>query len=274
MVDAFAELAAIATMREEEIDLARGALAIAASEYPGLDENAYLASIDELAREAGERIPETTNAAAKIEALNRFLFGERGFRGNEADYYDPRNSFLNDVLDRRLGIPITLSLLYCEVGRRIGLPLVGVGFPGHFLARHTGDPDIVIDPFAGKTLTIDDCRRLLETVAGRTTELDPAMLRAARPREILVRILRNLKLAWLRREDMARALAVVERILLFLPEDPVEIRDRGTLYLRLECFAPALRDLERYLELAPNGEGAAEIRERLPELHRKAASLQ
>ena len=274
MTDAHEQLARLAALPEPDLDLGQGALAVAAIQYPDLDPRPWLARLDALADAARPRLPATGDADARIAALSDFLYGEVGFRGNRSDYYDPRNSFLNDVLERKTGIPITLAVVCCEVARRLGLPLVGVAFPGHFLVRHEEREDLVIDPFSGHRLGHDDCQRLLDAVTGGTRELEGPWLRAARPREILARMLRNLKLAWMRQNEADRALAATDGVLLFAPDDPGELRDRGALYLRLECFAPALRDLERFLELAPEDPQAARVRGLLPDLHRRVAQLQ
>jgi len=253
------------------VPLAEAALWIAAEEYPTLDVELYLDRLDEIAEAARRRLAAVDDPIA---AFNEYLFDELGFAGNRESYDDPRNSFLNDVLDRRLGIPITLSLVYTEVGRRIGLPVVGVGFPGHFLVKWTGDRDVIVDPFFGKVLSPRDCDERLRTSFGPDARLTPEMLAPATAREILVRMLRNLKHNYLGGGDLVRALAAVDRVLAVAPDEPDELRDRGILYFRQECFAAALRDFERYLALAPRDPMAAEIRARLPELRREAARLQ
>ncbi|MEA2624702.1 MAG: hypothetical protein QOD06_747 [Candidatus Binatota bacterium] len=267
-------LAAIATLPDKRIDLAEAALWIAHLEYPDLDVDAYLRRLDDLAAEAWERIAPVPSVPEKIAHLNHFLFVEYGFQGNRDDFYDPRNSFLNEVIDRRKGIPISLGVVYAEVGRRLGLPIVGVGFPGHFLVKHASHPEILVDPFHGTVVTAADCARRLEESYGPGTRLDPQMLRPAQPREILARMLRNLKQIYVGRDDLARALVCVNAILLFSPDDGAEFRDRGILYRKLECFAPALRDLERYLTLAPDDDAADEIRASLSDLRRQVERLQ
>jgi regulator of sirC expression with transglutaminase-like and TPR domain len=275
------EVAAVARARLEEIaalpgdaiDLAEAALWIAAEEYDGLDVAGYLARLDGLAAAARAEIG-NGDVVERVERLNRFLFVDCDFAGNEKDYYDPRNSFLNEVVDRRLGIPITLSLVYCEVARRVGLAMAGVGFPGHFLVRHSGEPEILVDPFFRRTVDAAECERRLRAAEGRTARLDPRHLLPTPPRDVLARMLRNLKHAYLRRDDAERALAAVDRTLLFAPDDPMELRDRGLLYFRLECFGPALADLRRFLHVAPTGPAAEEVRLLLPDVERRAAELQ
>jgi regulator of sirC expression with transglutaminase-like and TPR domain len=177
------------------------------------------------------------------------------------------------VLDRRRGIPISLSLVYTEIGMRLGLPIVGVGFPGHFLVKWLA-PEVLVDAFHGKVISREDCAERLRASFGPEAALDERMLAPASPREILTRWLRNLKHNYLGSGDLARALAAVDRILIIAPDEAPELRDRGILYHRLECYAAALADFERYLALAPNDLMAGEIRSRLPELRREAARLQ
>lgn len=267
----FAELAA---RSDAEIDLAEAALCIAQEEYPDLDVDTYLTRLDDLGLAAREQIGPDLPSAEQISRLNHFLFVENGFSGDQDDYYDPRNSFLNDVIDRRKGIPITLSLLYCELARRIDLPIHGVSFPGHFLVRYTGEPEVIIDPFFGRVITRKECARRLANIYGSQTKFRHEMLAPAGPREILARMLGNLKQIFIERSDFERALSCSERILLVQPASPLELRDRGIIYQRLECFAAAVRDLERFLELAPDDPTASTIHAALPDLYRQAAQIQ
>lgn len=269
-----ARLRSLASGPDDRINVAEAALVIAQEEYPYLDVAAYLRRLDELAAEARADMRPGIQPAEQVARLNHLLFVEHGFRGNDDNYYDPRNSFLNDVLDRRTGIPITLSLVYSEVAQRAGLPVFGVSFPGHFLVKYAGQSEIIIDPFFGKIIGADECTRRLRGIYGDDARLDRRHLEPATPREILVRMLSNLKQVYVDTNDFERALGCSDRILLFAPDVPRELRDRGILYQRLECFAAALRDFERYLQLAPDDEAAQLIRETLPELQRQAALLQ
>ncbi|HUI26259.1 MAG TPA: tetratricopeptide repeat protein [Candidatus Kryptonia bacterium] len=266
----FAELAQVP---DERIDLAEAALLIAAEAYPDLDINAYLNRLDALAQEARAFLGSASSDVERIERLNQFLFVEKGFVGNQKRYYDRRNSFLNEVLDRHTGIPITLSVVYIEVARRLGLPVQGVGFPGHFLAKYVGDEEIIIDAFFGQVLTERDCRERLQSVLGPEASFDRRYLRSATPREILVRMLGNLKQVHIKAEEFEAALSCCDRILMLTPAAPQEIRDRGLLYQRLECYGAALADLERFLQLAPNDETADTIRENLVTVRRYAAQI-
>jgi regulator of sirC expression with transglutaminase-like and TPR domain len=262
--DAFAE-----SLREpdERIDLARSALLIAAEEYPALDIDRYLTRLDALAGEVAPRLAGARSASERVAVLNRFLFAEHGFAGNREHYEDPRNSFLNEVLDRCAGIPITLSLVYMEVARRAGVEVHGVGFPGHFLVKHGEKDAIVVDAFFQTVLTHEECQVRLAAVLGAEARLRPELhLRKATAREILVRLLGNLKVLYVRSADFGRALACCERILLVAPDAPHELRDRGLVYEKLECFGAAAADLERFLELAPDDESAGAVRERLASL--------
>lgn len=267
----FAELA---RAPEDRINLAEGALLIAAEAYPRLDIPEYLSRLDALAHEARAFVSTASSGSERVARLNHFLFVEKRFVGNQKRYYDRRNSFLNEVLDRHTGIPITLSLVYMEVAGRLGLPVEGVGFPGHFLAKYVGDEEIIIDAFFGQVLSEHDCQERLQSILGPDTQFDRRYLRSARPKEILARMLGNLKQAHINAEEFEAALSCSERILLLTPEAAQELRDRGLLYQRLECYGPALADLERFLELAPGDDTAPVIRENLIEVRRLAAQIQ
>ena len=261
--DARARFTALVAGPDGAIDLAEAALWIAAEAYPGLDVAYYLRELDALASAAAIELRGIDGDAARVHQLVHFLSVAQRFRGNQDDYYDRRNSFLNEVLDRRTGIPITLALVYTEVARRLGLGLTGVGFPGHFLVKHPGPPELLIDPFSGRLLTPQECERRLQAVLGDEARLRSSHVAAAKPREILVRMLRNLKQIAVGARDLDAALSYTERILLVVPDLAEEVRDRGLLYAELECYAAARADLERFLVLAPNDPSAAAVRERL-----------
>ena len=263
---------------EEEIDLAEAALLVAAPEYPGLDVLAYRKRLQDLGIELKRRLRGDISPADSIVALNRYLFEELGFCGNTQDYYDPRNSFLNEVLDRRLGIPITLSIVYVEVGRCLGLALHGVSFPGHFLVKcAVRDGVVVIDPYErGASLGLEDLQRRLRALRGGSApppEVARHMLAAAGRKDILARMLRNLKSIYLERRDPARALAAADRIIALEPAAADEYRDRAALYLELECHRAALSDFRNYLMLKPDAEDAASVHRQLVELQQIAARL-
>lgn len=250
---------------EEELDLAEAALLIAQEEHPEIDVAAYLRQLDALAAAVRARLPESPAPTEIIQELNAQLFREEGLSGNESEYYDPRNSFLNEVLDRRRGIPITLSVVYLEVGRRLGLSLVGVGFPGHFLVKYaSADGDLVLDPFSGGiSLSHEELEQRLRRMYGEGNPFlsqIPQLLTATSKKEILVRMLRNLKGIYLQQSDFARALAVLDRILLVAPDLAMEIRDRGAVHQRLGHLQAAVQDFRRYVQMAPNAEDSEAIR--------------
>ncbi len=234
-----------------EIDLARAALAIAAEEYPGLTVPGYLTRLDALARgveastEGGD---ERGILAALIDRLGRV----EGFRGNRDDYGDPRNSFLNEVLDRRVGIPLSLSLVYMLVGRRVGRTKTGIAFPRPVLSRCDLDAGfVVLDAFdGGKQLSLEDCQHLLQIVQ-RGASFEREMLEPASHRSILFRMLANLKTAFLRTGEGGRALRTLERMLELAPEHAGLHRDRGLLLFELDRPDESLKELERYQDLAP-----------------------
>ena len=278
--DPFAELMA---RDEAEIDLARACLLIAADAYPGLDVDGYLGEIERLAVRLRGRLPPGGGAEERVLALNQFLFDDLGYSGNADDYYDPRNSYLNEVLDRRTGIPITLSVLYLEVGRRIGLDLEGVSFPGHFLVRlRLRGAMLVLDPFSGgEALSETDLRERLQRVIPESAAggvpvdalpLDP-FLEPAGKRQILARLLRNLKGIYREADKPQRLLEVLNRMLAVAPEAHGELRERGLLYQRMECYRAALKDLQDYSALEPEAPDIDDVRAKLVELSARCARL-
>lgn len=263
---------------EEELDLAEAALLVAQDEYPALDVSAYLHRLDQFASHIKARLKPEAGCEDIVVALNEFLFDEQGFSGNTDNYYDPRNSFLNEVLDRKLGIPLTLCLIYIEVGRRVGLALEGVSFPGHFLVKFaTQEGYVVLDPFSGGIPISEEdlVERLTERFGEENAQAAPLaqLLVSAGKKEILLRMLRNLKAIYLHNQDLNRTLTVMNRILLVAPDLADEVRDRAQLYERLECFRPALEDYRRYLKLNPETDELPDMRRRVIELERLAARL-
>jgi regulator of sirC expression with transglutaminase-like and TPR domain len=257
------------------IDLAEASLLIACEEYPDLDVAGYLSRLEALGEELSGRVPDASDRGAIIAALNEILFEEQGFTGNTADYYDPRNSFLNDVLDRRTGIPITLSMVYMEVARRAGVAVDGVGLPGHFIVKFAGpESDLLVDPFhGGARLSVEDCQRRLDRIYEGRVKVEASMLEPCGRREILGRTLRNLRAIYARAEDLPRAIRTVDMLLVLDPESPHHLRDRGMLYAALDCYALAASDLEAAVQRAPTSPEAAALREKIDELRRKAARL-
>lgn len=268
---------------DSRIDLARACLLIAQDAYPGLDVERYMGEIERMAIRLRGRLPQTGGAEERVVALNQFLYGDLGYWGNTEDYDDPRNSYLNEVIERKTGIPITLSILYMEVGRRIGLPLEGVSFPGHFLVRlKLRGGMLVLDPFSGGApQSEDELRRRIKRVIpdGVADDLPAAdlpldqFLEAATNRQILSRVLRNLKRVYRESDKPERMLDVLNRMLLVTPDASAELRDRGLVYQRLECYRAALKDLTDYSEREPDAPDLDEVRGKLLELSALCARL-
>jgi regulator of sirC expression with transglutaminase-like and TPR domain len=262
---------------DEDISLVEAALLIAGHGYPDLNVAAYLSRVEELAHMLRMRIGEDATALERIADLNQFLFGDLGFAANSEDYYDPRNSFLNEVLERRMGIPITLSVIYIELGRKIGLPLQGVSFPGHFLVKcAVPDGAVVLDPYSGGiSLGLPELQKRLREVRGGEVSraIIAELLVSASNREIIVRLLRNLKAIYLRGHDLDKALPIMDWIIAAAPEEAPELRDRGMIYQELECPRAALADFEAYLQRSPSGDDVEDIRGRIIELRKDVARL-
>src|SRR5581483_9260084 len=241
-------------VEDERIDLLRGALTIARTEYPNLDIESYVARIEVFAERVGSRVRDVGDPAQSIFALNTVLFGEEKLRGNREEYYDPRNSFLNDVLDRRLGIPITLALIYMEVARRIGFPLFGVGMPGHILSAK-------------------DCKeRLNEIYAGQLT-FQPQFLMSVSRRQMLTRILNNLKTVYLTARNFRKALPIVDMVLAIYPRSPEDVKQRALLRYSLGQMRGAVQDLEDYLKMSPDASDVDEIRDTSLNIRRTLATM-
>jgi len=247
---------------EPEIDLAHAALLIAQEEHSDLCPEAYLEQLD---RWASDLLPQLQHASAPehyVSQLNRFLFGELGFRGNRDNYYDPRNSFLDWVIDNRSGIPISLSVIYIELAKRIGLTVFGVGMPGHFLVKPASrKAAYYIDPFeGGRILNEEDCSEKIVALYGDSLQFQKSFLAPVDKRHILTRILYNLKNIYVQANDHSRALSVVDKLLHLSPEAPSELRDRGILNYRLGRHQEAVIDLQKYLLYVPGATDAGEIR--------------
>jgi regulator of sirC expression with transglutaminase-like and TPR domain len=277
-LEPFAELLAREDVR---IDLAHACFLIAQDAYPALEVERYLGEIERMALRLRGQLPQTVGAEERVAALNEYLFGELGFSGNTETYYDPRNSYLNEVMDRKTGIPITLSILYMALGRRIGLPLEGVSFPGHFLVRlRLRNGVLVLDPFAaGAPQSEEELRERLKRVipAGaldNTAELPlDQFLDPATNRQILARVLRNLKAIYRDADKPEQQLDVMNRMLVVAPGSSAELRDRGLVYQRLEAYRAALKDLTQYLEREPNAPDFDDVRVRAMELSALCARL-
>lgn len=232
-----------------EIDLARAALIVASDEYPDLDLDKYLARLDAMAEHVRPYLPTDRDPRASIAVLNRYLFGELGFAGNRENYYDPRNSYLNDVLERRLGLPITLSIVYLTVGRRLGWPLFGVGLPGHFIVKwEDARTQILIDPFnQGEIMDQARVEERVHDTFHPQARFDPDWLEAVDAKYILIRLLNNLKMIFVHSEKYDRAWQVVDKLLILDPRDPENIRDMGLLSVHVGAYRQAAAYLEEYL---------------------------
>lgn len=254
---AFAQLVA---PPRREINLSRASLLIAQTEYPDLDVSHYLQVIEDL----GLRVSANTadnSIMAPIQTLNHVLFDEEGFRGNEEEYYNPRNSYLNDVIDRKVGIPITLSVVYMEVARHAGLNVKGVSFPGHFIVKHqTPAGPLFVDPFyGGMVLEKEHLAQRLRLAGGGFMPFRDHHLAACTDAQIVSRMLNNLKGIYASRRDYDKVLAMIQMLLDVSPWDLDELRDRGKVHLQLKDYQPALADLETYLQFCPDAEDAEVI---------------
>ncbi|MCS6766241.1 MAG: SirB1 family protein, partial [Candidatus Protistobacter heckmanni] len=278
LLDYFSSLVA----DEESLPLTEAALAVAQDAYPTLDIMTALAEIDGLADRFKTRIAEGTAPLQKMRLLNRFFYKELGFGPNRNDYYDPDNSHLNVLLKTRRGIPISLAILYMEIGQQIGLPLRGVSFPNHFLVRMSVPAgEVFVDPLTGTTLSKERLQEMLdpylEQQRDAIADMDrvslPLFLQPATPREILARLLRNLKAIYLRDERWQRLLGVQQRLVILLPDNVEEVRDRGMAYANMEYFRPALEDLQAYLDAHPEARDAEALRNRMPKLKQLGRSV-
>lgn len=276
MLEARRRFALLVAQPEAAIELAQAALLIAAEERPGLEVEHYRARLYELGLTARERIAAARDGEANaVMTFNKYIFEELGFAGNQSDYYDPRNSLLSDVLERRTGIPITLSVVYMEIGRRAGLHVEGIGLPGHFIVRaeDARGESALVDPFNGKIIDAEDCQERLDTIYGGQAPLTDEHLRPVSTREILARLLRNLKGVYAQAGLYRRALSVIERILLVAPHAAEERRDRSALLANLGRYSEAIVDAQSYLNSAPDPPDAERVTEQLKQMQLQLARL-
>lgn len=275
MTQAFAALVR-SEIEDQHIDLLQAALTFARINDPQLDIKRYLLQVADLARRVASRIQDSDDPDQVIAALNSVLFQEERFCGNTADYYNPRNSFLNHVLDERTGIPISLALVYMEVARRVGFPLFGVGMPGHFLLKHY-DVDgraILIDAFAcGSIVTEEDCRRKLDAIYSGQLALQPEFLLPVTRRQMLTRMLNNLRSIYLSQRDFRRALQIVDLVLVIYPRSPEDVKQRAVLRYNLNDYRGAVSDFEEYVKMSPDASDADEIRQTALSLRRSMAMM-
>ncbi len=275
VIQAFAALVR-SEIQDEHVDLLRAALTFARIEDPRVDVESYVRQVEELSRRVAARINDSDDPAQSIAALNEVLFKEEMFRGNSVDYYNPRNSFLNDVLDRRLGVPITLALVYMEVARRAGFPLFGVGLPGHFLLKHydVDGRSILIDAFdRGSVVTEEDCRQKLNTIYAGKIALQPEFLLPVTRRQMLTRMLSNLRAVYLSRRDFRRAVQVVDLVLVIYPRSPEDVKQRAVLRYNLDDYRGALADFDEYVKMSPDASDVEEIKQTALSLRRSMAMM-
>jgi regulator of sirC expression with transglutaminase-like and TPR domain len=260
-MDLDAALTLLASRPDAPLDVAELALYLARDEYPDLDVEAYLSELDGMAREARTYL--RGDLAAQVTGLTRYLFHEMGFRGNVQNYYDARNSYLNQVLDLRTGIPISLSAVAMAIGARAGLNVVGVGLPGHFVAKAVaGDQEILFDPFhGGRQLTPEACEQLVERVTGVSFQATSESLQAVPLGLIVLRMLSNLKALYLREQDFPRAVRVIERLRQLAPHDPLQRRDLGVSLLHAGQPGKAITHLQGFLTAVPCGQDAETVRQ-------------
>ncbi|MEA5594588.1 SirB1 family protein [Rivularia sp. UHCC 0363] len=253
---------------DEHINLVKAALYIAQEEYFDLDIEEYINAIEAMAIELEERLPLENYPLKIIQCINQYFYDDLAFTGNKENYYDPRNSFLNDVIERRVGIPITLALLYIEVARRIDFPMIGIGMPGHFLIRpDIPEVEIFVDAFNnGEIMFLQDCQERLNQIYQQNVTLKPEFLAPVTNRQFLARMLTNLKYIYLKQQELEKALLCVERILLLFPNATLEIRDRGLLSYQTGRFNQASLDLQAYLLQVPDAQDASTIRRLLAQM--------
>ena len=275
MVRAAEQLQQVFEIPDHRIDLGEATLVLAQLEYPNLNVGRYVEVLDEFARDAASRLVGRYDPDRTIEQLNHFLFTELGFRGNELDYYDPRNSFLNDVIDRRTGIPITLAVVYLEITRRLGLPFYGVGLPGHFLIKYDDNRKVTyLDPFqGGRILDREKCQDLVRSLKGDDVSLTAHDFRAVDNRHIVTRMLNNLRSIYLTTRRYRKAIGVMDMILSLLPASPEEVKQRAWLHYEMRHLSRARQDLETYLSLRSDAEDAESVIEWIKEIRQSLARM-
>ncbi|MEM8719662.1 MAG: transglutaminase-like domain-containing protein [Cyanobacteria bacterium P01_G01_bin.39] len=255
---------------DEQIDLAKASLYFAQAEYPDLDVEQYLNFLATTAVEIKTLLPSEGYPLKVVQAINNYLFKQLKFQGNKLDYYNPDNSFLHHVIERKLGIPISLSVIYLAIAKRINFPMVGIGMPGHFLIRpEFEDVGIFVDPFnQGEILFIDDCQARLDETYQQQLKLDPSWLAPISNKQILTRMLNNLKYIYLHRRQLDKALSTMSGIIKIVPDNFSEIRDRGLLYYQINRWSEAIIDLEYFLKVSPDSNDAPMIEILLAKMNR------
>lgn len=245
--------------------LSETALVIALEQYPALDVTSYLARLEEWSRAIRERVEGSTDVERLVTAINDFLFEQEGFHGEADDYYDPRYTFLNEVIDGHAGLPITMSIVYLEISRRVGLQTVGIAIPGHFLVQLSGPwGEILVDPFDdGRVLTREECQEFMDRLYGGAVRLREHHLRSFSDEQILARLLAHLKTMYMAKGDFPGALSAFDRLMILGEAEPWDLRDRGLLAMKLHRYEEAIENLERYLQVAPSAEDAPRIRDEI-----------
>lgn len=255
----------IAALPERRVDLVEASLLIAAEDQPGVDVDRHLGEVKAWSEAVSSRLHGSHDVERVVEAINRQLFEEEGFHGEDDDYYDPRSALVSEMLDRHAGLPITLSILYLELTRRVGAEAVGIALPGRFLVKFTGYfGEVIVDPFdGGRVVTPVELQKILDQVYGGGVRLREHHLRSFSRREILARELAQLKAAYIAQHDIARAAASVDRLLILDARDAYEVRDRAGLAMQMHTYALAIECLERYLELVPHADDRNVVREQI-----------
>jgi regulator of sirC expression with transglutaminase-like and TPR domain len=255
----------IAGLPETALDLVEASLVIALEDDPGLEIDRYLQQVNEWGSAVRGRLEGSRDVERIVESVNRLLFEEEGFHGEDEDYYDPRSALLNATLDKHAGLPIALSILYIEISRRVGMEATGVSLPGRFLVKFSGAfGQIVVDPFdGGRVLSTIELQKLLDAVYGGGVRLREHHLRSFSSKEILARELAHLKSAYLARHDLPRAAASIDRLLILDGNDPYELHDRAAVAVQMHAYGEAIECFERYLALTPHADDVARVREQI-----------
>ncbi len=250
---------------EPTLDLVEASLVIALEDDPGIEIDRYLAQVYAWTDAIRERLEGSRQVERIVDSINHLLFEEEGFHGEDEDYYDPRSALLNETLDKHAGLPITLSILYIEICRRVGMDAAGISLPGRFLVKFSGEfGQVVVDPFdGGRVLSTVELQKLLDEVYGGGVRLREHHLRSFTAKEILARELAHLKSAYLARHDLARAAASIDRLLILDGNDRYELRDRATVAVQMHAYHEAIECFERYLALAPHADDLARVREQI-----------
>jgi regulator of sirC expression with transglutaminase-like and TPR domain len=263
-------------IEDEQIDLLTTSLTIAKLEYPQLDVSMYRQKVSSIAETVKARVNRSDDSLETLAIINEVLFGDEGFRGNVSDYYDPKNSFFNDVLDRKLGIPITLSVLYIEVARRAGVPVFGVGMPGHFLLKfyEIDGRELFLDAYnSGRLLSPEDCQEKLTEIYNGQIPLDAKFLTPVGKRQILTRMLNNLRSIYMTNRLLKKALAVIDLILVIYPRSADDVKQRAMLRYQLGFLHGAADELDEYVKMAPEASDAEEMKQTAMAIRRTIALM-